>query len=204
LICGCAEETLTVPEGFIISTSGFEFTYVPGSQIGEFFDMTVFASFFSSLVNGRTVAPSISPSLSANNFYAHYLEPASAGACFTQYASLSLYCASRNVGNARIDGPRAVIDFGADQLCDAPSVVGSPGCGLSVKLLLPLFVLDFCTDPQPSGEIVFSTGSIFDTSKVFVSASVRCGAVVPNLATGLYAATSGTVTITPVFANPLP
>jgi hypothetical protein len=197
LICGCAEETLTVPEGFIISTSGFNFNF--GSQTGNA-DMTGFAGVLSSLVNDKAVSLSVSPALSLKTMYAYYSSPIDGSECFSQTASLSLSCDFRTVGNALASPPRAVISFGAGRFCDDTAANGSPGCSITVTIVLPFFVLDFCNNPQPSEEIVFS-----DLSSLEVFALARCGFVGPNASsTGDYTAQSGTVTITPVFANPLP
>ena len=190
LICGCNLSGVTVPESFLLSTSDITFYFV--SQTGSR-DMSGVAPLLSILASNRQVSASINQMLSSRDNRVVYTTPLSSGECFAASAELVLSCSRKIVSG--------VLNFGVGRFCQDASLNGGAGCALTAFFSLSDSALDYCQNPQPSSPINYSN---FYNSERAVG-NWRCDFIGPNPSQrGFYFVSSGEVSITPVYANPLP
>jgi len=161
------------------------------SQNGQL-DMTGREQDLADLASNRTIYLDLLPASSLQNSFALYRDPIDGDDCFSQSSELTLSCVQKITS--------LTVSFGIGRFCTEDVPGGRLGCALNVLLAwqqvsVPLL---FCSDPQPDDGIVF-------TSPGINVARWQCEFIGFNpTSVGQYVAISGTVTVTPVYGNPLP
>lgn len=196
-LCACAGfgSQDRLPSSFVVETSDLAFEFV--SQSGQL-DMTGREQDLADLASNRTIDIDLVPAQSVQGSFAAYAK-SSGNECLTTAGNLTLAC------NQQITSFSVNSVIG--RFCEDDVPGGRLGCSMTTLLawstsLTPASMpraLAFCSDPQPDSKIVFTSPA------ELIYAQWLCAFVgFSPTSVGRYRLSSGSVTVTPVYGNPLP